>query len=294
MLDRRGQNAAFYFGLAAKTSMRLCDREELAKPEWVAFKFDSLSNLQFVFPNLEFSNKAKEMMDRGVMMLKLAPGLNCALTMLEMDFLVFYVARRDICAKENEDDVPCTEAFSFYDMYNFWHRVRSFLLKDLNGMGGNERIVKLRRMVLGLASEQRESWYRPKGEWEMRVVLVDGNGEMTSRRGMEVVELPCGDGNDSKEKLVEDMKTGDVEKSAESMWRDGIIHPEHEWDGLPTYNGHLLLRLWNSDNGISCSLCGEERNTVYQCTECEKYVICEECEKVKAKFLDEMTRSEEW
>ncbi|XP_059070146.1 uncharacterized protein LOC131027791 [Cryptomeria japonica] len=243
--------------------------EELAKAEWEAFKFDSLSNLQFVFPNLEFSNKAKEMMDRLVMMLKLAPGLNCALTMLEMDFLVFYVARRDICAKENEDDVPCTEDF-FYDMYEFWLCVRSFLLKDLNGMGGNERIVKLRRMVLGLASEQRESWYRPKGEWEMRVVLVDGNGEMLSRRGMEVVELPCGDEKDSKENLVEDIKTGDVEESEESMWRDGIMHPKH-------YCCEPLLKLRNSDNGISCSLCGEERNTVYECTVRGKHVICEEC-----------------
>ncbi|GLJ35163.1 hypothetical protein SUGI_0707800 [Cryptomeria japonica] len=237
--------------------------EELKNAEWEELKFSCLSSFQFVFQNLPtLSNKAKEMMDRGVMMLfcvglaenmmELASDLNCALTKLEMDFQVFYVACRDSAEdydmaceklKENESEKCSIATLSFSDLYKFWRRVKH-LQKDLNGMGADERIVKVRRMVLGLASAKEERWRYESG---ISIVVVDGNGEMVSLRGMEVVELLCHGEEDSKKKLVEDIKNVVVEKSVESRWRDGIIHPKH-------YPQHPLLLLRYSDR--ICSLCG--------------------------------------
>ncbi|GLJ53728.1 hypothetical protein SUGI_1146470 [Cryptomeria japonica] len=256
--------------------------EELRKAEWEGFKANSLSTLQFVFQNLELlSNKVKEMVDRGVMMLfcvgspekmmELAPRLNSAFTMLEMDFQLFYVAHSQICGKdydvayqklkENESEMCGITTLTMSDLYRLWRRVKHLQNELMNGMGTDERIVKVRRMVLGLASAEHERWM-------MRIVLVDGRGEMVSGRGMELVEeLMCDGEEESKEKLVEEIKKGGVEKSVESRWRDGIIHPKH-------HPQHPLLKL---EDGIKCSLCGGDGTWEYQCNVCEKYVLCWLC-----------------
>ncbi|GLJ51126.1 hypothetical protein SUGI_1088340 [Cryptomeria japonica] len=259
--------------------------EELWKAEWEEIKFNSLPTVQFVFQNLEFlPNKAKEMMDRGAMMLicvgpakemmELAPDLNCALTMLEMELQVFYVARSDISPsdhddmcwqklKQNESEMCSIATLSSSDIYKFWRRVKHLQNDLINGMGTDERIVNVRRMVLGLASAEYKRW---EG---IRILVVDGNGEIVSVKGMELVELLCHGDEDSKEKLVEDIKKKGVGKSVESRWRDGIIHPKH-------YPQHHLLKLRNS-YGIRCSLCGEQGYRIYQCNVCEKYGMCREC-----------------
>ncbi|GLJ53589.1 hypothetical protein SUGI_1143260 [Cryptomeria japonica] len=206
--------------------------EELRKEDSEEFKINSLSTLQFVFQNLEFlSNKAKEMMDREVMklicvgppekMIKLIPDLNCAFTMLEMDFQVFYVSHRGIGAnaydmaceklKENESEMCNIATLSFSVIHKFWRRVW-YLQNDLiNGMGTDERTVKVRRMVLALASAY-------SSPWEMSIVLVDGNGEIVSGRGMEVVQLLFRGEEDDKSKLVEEIKKEGIEKSLKSSY----------------------------------------------------------------------------
>ncbi|GLJ53588.1 hypothetical protein SUGI_1143240 [Cryptomeria japonica] len=263
--------------------------EELRKAKWKEFKNNSLSTLQFLFQNLEFlSSEANEMMDRGVnklicvgspkQMMELVPDMNCALTMLEMDFQVFYIGesenfynmRREnehdydvACEKlkENESDMCIIATLSSSDRYKFWKRVKYLQNELINGMGTDERIVKVRRMVLGLASADIR---------KMSIVLVDGNGEIVSGRGMEVVELLCRGEKDDKSKLVEEIKKGGVEKSVENRWRDGIIHPKHPQ--------HPLLKL-RTPNTAYCTLCGGGDLFMYQCNVCERYLICSDCQE---------------
>ena len=134
----------------------------------------------------------------------------------------------------------------------------------MNGMGTDERIVKVRRMVLGLASASNYSYPEP------RIVVVDINGEIVSGRGMEVVKVLSDGEEDTKENLLEDIKMRGFGKSMESRWRDGIIHPKH-------HPRHPLLQLWLSEDFAGCNLCSNKWGAGYQCNVCENYVICEEC-----------------
>ncbi|KAH9289631.1 hypothetical protein KI387_033748, partial [Taxus chinensis] len=177
-------------------------------------------------------------------MMEFAAPLITSLSMLECDARVLYVANswlffgcRD-SREENEYELKRKEicstirSLSFSDVFKFWRRV-GYLQQDLNRMGTDEKIAKVRRMVLGLASADWNSAYKN----EMGIVVVDENGEMISGRGMELVQLlSCHGDEDNKNKLLMDIKSAGFQKAVERRWRDGMTHPKH-------YTEHPLLKL---------------------------------------------------
>ncbi|KAH9289711.1 hypothetical protein KI387_033828, partial [Taxus chinensis] len=149
--------------------------EQLINAEWEGFKFNSQSTLEFIFQNTELlPTKAEEATSRGEIlllcvgsiqkMMEFAAPLITALSMLECDARVLYVAdSRGLIRSlsfsriENEYELKRKEicstirSLSFSDVFKFWRRVR-YLEQDLNRIGTDEKIAKVRRMVLGLAS----------------------------------------------------------------------------------------------------------------------------------------------
>ncbi|KAH9289742.1 hypothetical protein KI387_033859, partial [Taxus chinensis] len=231
--------------------------EQLVNAEWEGFNCNSQSTLEFIFQNMEFlQTKAKEVTSRGEMMLvcvgsdtkmmEFAAPLITALSMLESDARVLYVAHslglQDSDSREENDEYELKRmeisstipSLSFSDVFRFWRRVR-YLQHDLNRIGTDEKIAKVRRMVLGLASADCNCEENEMGI--LSIVVVDENGEMICGRGMELVQLLCHGDEDNKEKLLIDIKSEGFEKAMGiRRWRDGMTHPKHNTE-------HPLLKL---------------------------------------------------
>ncbi|KAH9297783.1 hypothetical protein KI387_029465, partial [Taxus chinensis] len=224
--------------------------EQLINTEWEGFKFNSQSTLEFIFPT-----KAEEATSRGEVlllcvgstkkMMEFAAPLITALSMLECDARLLYVADsrglqysnstriENECELKRKEICSTIRSLSFSDVFKFWRRV-GYLQHDLNRMGTDEKIAKVRRMVLGLASADCNS---QENEIGISIVVVDENGEMISGRGMELVQLlSCHGDEDNKKKLLMNIKSAGFQKAVERRWRDGMTHPKH-------YTEHPLLKL---------------------------------------------------
>ncbi|KAH9289602.1 hypothetical protein KI387_033719 [Taxus chinensis] len=228
--------------------------EELCNTEWEGFKLNSQSTLEFIFQNREFlPAKAKEATSRGEMMLvcmgsatkmmEFAAPLISALSMLESDARILYVGHNlghqpFHSLNENEYELQrneiCTAipSLSFSDVFKFWRRVQ-YLQHDLNRMGTDEKIAKVRRMVLGLASADYNT---EENEMGISMVAVDENAEMIRGGGMELVQLLCCSDEDNKEKLLMDIKSAGFQESIERRCKYGMTHPKH-------YTEHLVVKL---------------------------------------------------
>ncbi|KAH9289875.1 hypothetical protein KI387_033992, partial [Taxus chinensis] len=253
--------------------------EELRKSEWEnAFNYN-----QFVFQNLDFTqtnvreaSSCREMMLLCVgepdKMLEFITELDYALEKLKGHFQVFNAWWRDFSYLTEADEtkirkictIPC---ISLLEACRFWQRIQ-YLCNDLTKMGEEEQIVQVRRMVFGLVSAEVGS----REENEIRVIVVDKNGEMVSGKGKEVVEAlwQCGE-NDSK--LLSEIKIKGVRQVLKRQWKDGIVHPEH-------HSQHLLLRA--DYNYVTlrpqCSVCSRgSLYDFYQCSVCGNYVACDKC-----------------
>ncbi|GLJ38488.1 hypothetical protein SUGI_0784220 [Cryptomeria japonica] len=169
-------------------------------------------------------------------------------------------------------------SLSWYDVYKFWVHVKC-LWDELDRQGVDERIVKVRGMLLALVTAIRVK-VDEKGKGKgIRIIVVDENGEMINGKGEEMVQLLCQSDEEEEERdiLMAEIKNEGFSNVLRRRWTiNHKIHPHH-----------LLVRVYRQlflKDGlipeVRCDACFcviDYKCTRYRCSVCEKYEMCQRC-----------------